>query len=109
MEKGWIPAPLRRLISGAYKAYETHVVKNLDAVLFPCLKNGVNIFEGRAKRMVIISNAVMLEEVPQQLDLSHKEDRTICCTGQLDLPARHHPPDQGRLQGRGQADSGGQV
>ena len=83
MEKGWIPAPLRRLISGAYKAYETHVVKNLDAVLFPCLKNGVNIFEGRAKRMVIISNAVMLEEVPQQLDLSHKEDRTICCTGSL--------------------------
>ena len=83
MEKGWIPAPLRRLISGAYKAYETHVVKNLDAVLFPCLKNGVNIFEGRAKRVVIISNAVMLEEVPQQLDLSHKEDRTICCTGSL--------------------------
>lgn len=83
MEKGWIPAPLRRLISGAYKAYETHVVKNLDAVLFPCLKNGVNIFEGRAKRVVIISNAVMLEEVPQQLDLSQKEDRTICCTGSL--------------------------
>lgn len=83
MEKGWIPAPLRRLISGAYKAYETHVVKNLDAVLFPCLKNGVNIFEGRAKRVVIISNAVMLEEVPQQLDFSHKEDRTICCTGSL--------------------------
>lgn len=83
MEKGWIPAPLRRLISGAYKAYETHVVKNLDAVLFPCLKNGANIFEGRAKRVVIISNAVMLEEVPQQLDFSHKEDRTICCTGSL--------------------------
>lgn len=83
MEKGWIPAPLRRLISGAYKAYETHVVKNLDAVLFPCLKNGVNIFEGRAKQVVIISNAVMLEEVPQQLDFSHKEDRTICCTGSL--------------------------
>ena len=83
MEKGWIPVPLRRLISGAYKAYETHVVKNLDAVLFPCLKNGVNIFEGRAKRVVIISNAVMLEEVPQQLDFSHKEDKTICCTGSL--------------------------
>ena len=83
MEMGWIPVPLRRLISGAYKAYETHVVKNLDAVLFPCLKNGVNIFEGRAKRVVIISNAVMLEEVPQQLDFSHKEDKTICCTGSL--------------------------
>ena len=38
MEKEWIPSGLRRLISGVYRAYETHVVKRLDAVLFPCTK-----------------------------------------------------------------------
>lgn len=83
MEKEWIPAPLRKLISGTYKAYETHVVKHLDAVLFPCLKNGVNIFSGRAKRVVILSNAVMLDEAPAQTDFAKKDHNTVCCTGSL--------------------------
>ena len=40
MEKGWIPAPLRRLISGAYKAYETHVVKIWTRCSFRVSKTG---------------------------------------------------------------------
>ena len=82
MEKEWIPHFIRKLISKTYRAYETHVVKNLDAVLFPCTKNGINIFDGRAKETVIISNAVMLEEMIP-VDNSRKEPRTICCTGSL--------------------------
>lgn len=85
MEKEWIPSVLRRLISSVYRAYETHVVKNLDAVLFPCTKNGINIFEGRAKQTVIISNAVMLEEMlsPDAASGGQRDGRTICCTGSL--------------------------
>lgn len=84
MEKEWIPSVLRRLISSVYRVYETHVVKNLDAVLFPCTKNGINIFEGRAKQTVIISNAVMLEEMLSPDAASGQRDgRTICCTGSL--------------------------
>lgn len=84
MEKEWIPSVLRRLISSVYRVYETHVVKNLDAVLFPCTQNGINIFEGRAKQTVIISNAVMLEEMLSPDAASGQRDgRTICCTGSL--------------------------
>lgn len=83
MEKEWIPAILRRMISSAYRAYETHVVKQLDAVLFPCTKNGINIFENRAKRVVILSNAVMLEEMTPPQQEVQKQGDTICCTGSL--------------------------
>lgn len=82
LEKDWIPGPLRRLISKAYRAYETHVVKQLDAVFFPCTKNGVNIFEGRAKETVILSNAVLMSEIPQELPKTKQPDR-VCCTGSL--------------------------
>lgn len=83
MEKEWIPAFLRRMISSAYRAYETHVVKQLDAVLFPCTKNGINIFENRAKQVVILSNAVMLEEMTPPQQEAQKPGDTICCTGSL--------------------------
>lgn len=83
MEKEWIPTFLRRMISSAYRAYETHVVKQLDAVLFPCTKNGINIFENRAKQVVILSNAVMLEEMTAPQQEAQKSGDTICCTGSL--------------------------
>ena len=83
MEKEWIPTLLRRMISSAYRAYETHVVKQLDAVLFPCTKNGINIFENRAKQVVILSNAVMLEEMTPPQQEAQKPGDTICCTGSL--------------------------
>lgn len=85
MEKEWIPSVFRKIISGCYRSYETHVVKHLAAVLFPCTKNGVNIFEGRAKRTVILSNAVMLEEAvsPQEGGIGQKDGKTVCCTGSL--------------------------
>ena len=83
MEKEWIPTLLRRMISSAYRAYETHVVKQLDAVLFPCTKNGINIFENRAKQVVILSNAVMLEEMTAPQQEAQKPGDTICCTGSL--------------------------
>lgn len=83
MEKEWIPTLLRRIISSAYRAYETHVVKQLDAVLFPCTKNGINIFENRAKQVVILSNAVMLEEMTPPQQEAQKSGDTICCTGSL--------------------------
>ena len=83
MEKEWIPTLLRRIISSAYRAYETHVVKQLDAVLFPCTKNGINIFENRAKQVVILSNAVMREEMTPPQQEAQKSGDTICCTGSL--------------------------
>ena len=83
MEKDWIPHFIRSVISKTYRAYETHVVKNLDAVLFPCTKNGINIFDNRARETVIISNAVMLEEMVSSQESVEKEPNTICCTGSL--------------------------
>lgn len=84
MEKDWIPHWMRKIISFCYKSYETYVVKRLDAVLFPCTKNGKNIFEGRAKKTVIISNAVMLSEMGNLENANiQKTGDTICCTGSL--------------------------
>ena len=51
--------------------------------LFPCTKNGINIFENRAKQVVILSNAVMLEEMTAPQQEAQKPGDTICCTGSL--------------------------
>ncbi|MBE6963513.1 MAG: glycosyltransferase family 4 protein [Ruminococcaceae bacterium] len=54
--KPYIPLFLRKLVSKAYSAFETAVCRRIDAVLSPCTFHGADIFEGRAKRSVIIAN-----------------------------------------------------
>ncbi len=61
--KGYIPRLLRPLAARIYKAYETHCIKRFDAVVVPCTLDGENVFEGRAKHTVFITNASVLGEL----------------------------------------------
>ena len=62
MDKGWIPKPLRRIVSGLYKSYESYVVKKLDAVI-AATPHIAKKFEGRAKKVVTINNYPKLEDI----------------------------------------------
>lgn len=54
--KGYIPTPLRKVVSEMYAAYESYICKRIDGVVYPCTYLGKNIFEDRAKRSLKIDN-----------------------------------------------------
>lgn len=58
--KPYIPRFARSFVATLYKAYETRIVRKLDAVIFPCLINGKHPFEGRCKRTCFIDNFPIL-------------------------------------------------
>lgn len=83
--KPYLSNMVRKTASYAYKAYETHILKYCDAVIVPCtFYGGVNIFDGRCKRAVYISNAPKLDEL---YDCYKPEDRkwnrAVCHVGSL--------------------------
>lgn len=83
--KPYLSNIVRKPASYAYKAYETHILKYCDAVIVPCtFYGGINIFEGRCKRTVYISNVPKLDEL---YDCYKQEDRkwnrAVCHVGSL--------------------------
>lgn len=81
LNKGWIPAPLRRIASSAYKRYETYAAGKLSAVITPCTRNGRDRFEGRATVFETISNAPVFKEV--SLPERYFGDPVVCYTGTI--------------------------
>ena len=72
---------LRNLIANVFYTWETHVCKMIDAVIFPCLVNGKNPFEGRCKETIFINNYPYLSEF---LNVEKKEpEYDICVIGSL--------------------------
>lgn len=61
-EKNYLPVLLRKVIANIYKIYETHVVKNIDAVVVPGTTNGKNPFEGRCRNSIFLDNYPILDE-----------------------------------------------
>lgn len=80
MDKAWIPAPFRRMVSALYKRYETYVVKRLDAVIVvgPTL---VEKFQGRAKRVELISNYPRLDDIQFQTKPFSEREPIVCYAG----------------------------
>ncbi len=62
MDKKWIPSLLRKIISNLYKAYETHVVKKLDAVVV-ATPHIADSFQGRCERIVVVNNYPKLDDI----------------------------------------------
>ncbi|WP_130861667.1 glycosyltransferase family 4 protein [Bacilliculturomica massiliensis] len=89
LSKEYIPKILRKIISFIYAKYETHVCKNINAVIFPCLLNGRNVFEGRSKQNVMINNVPKLEDFYEYYDENDypkamvRDKKRICYTGSL--------------------------
>ncbi|MDO4988186.1 MAG: glycosyltransferase [Synergistes sp.] len=73
-------------VAKIYKIRETYLLKNYyDAVIFPCtMFGGVNIFEGRCKRVEFISTAPKLEEFyDRYTPIDRSKLNTICYMGGL--------------------------
>lgn len=62
MDKSWIPKCMRGFVSGAYRMYETHVVKRLDAVV-TATPHIAESFRGRCKKVVVVNNYPRLDDI----------------------------------------------
>lgn len=83
-DKHYLPKWVSRTIAFIYGLAENHILKRIDAVIFPCTMGGVNPFEGKCKRASIISNAAVLGEFFYRFDPAcPKKRRQICYVGGL--------------------------
>ena len=82
--KQYIPAWCRSLIASSYGTYERYVLKNIDGLIFPCLKNGVHPFAGQCRHIATVNNVPVLAETYDCYDPAvKKETGSICHVGSL--------------------------
>lgn len=83
-EKYYIPKIARKLISGFYERYQNYVLGRLDGVIFPCLKDGKDIFAEKCANSAIIGNQAKLEEFYAHYNENvRKIERSACHVGAL--------------------------
>ena len=80
LDKSWIPTPVRRIISKMYKGYETHVVKNISAVI-AATPHIAEQFEGRGRKVVVVNNYPRLDDIKYQTRPFEDRGRVICYAG----------------------------
>ena len=80
LDKTWIPAPLRRIVSALYARYESYVVRRLDAlvVVVPTM---IEEFQGRVKRVVQINNYPRLDDIQFHTKPFSEREPIICYAG----------------------------
>ena len=83
MDKTWIPSPLRKVVSGLYKAYETHIVKHLDAVV-TATPHIAESFQGRCKRVVVVNNYPKLDDIEFHETPFSERNSVVCYAGGID-------------------------
>ena len=80
--KPYLPPLAARLASGLYATYESHVLSEIDGVIFPCPINGAFPLPG--KRRVFLNNVPRLTELYDKYDPdTEKEPDTVCTVGSL--------------------------
>lgn len=80
LDKQWIPAPLRKVTACLYRRYETHVVKQLDAVV-AATPYIAKQFEGRAQRVVVVNNYPKLDDIQFHDTAFEQREPIICYAG----------------------------
>lgn len=83
MDKEWIPKPLRAVVAWAYRRYETHVVRRLDAVVSATPYIGKQ-FENRARQIVVVNNFPRLDDIKFQARPFIERDSVVCYAGVID-------------------------
>ena len=83
IDKTWIPKFFRNSIARLYKAYETHIVKNIDAVV-TATPHIAEQFQGRTKRIVIINNYPKLDDIKFQETPFNDREKIVCYAGGID-------------------------
>ena len=79
-DKEWIPSWIRKTVAGVYRAYETHVVKQLDAVV-AATPHIAEQFEGRVKQVVVINNYPKLDDISFGTTPFEDREPIICYAG----------------------------
>lgn len=83
-DKPYLPRWSMGLIAWAYGAYERFILRRIDGLVFPSLKNGKNPFTGMCSHIAIVDNVPKLEELYDYYDPSlSKYDHSICYIGSL--------------------------
>ena len=81
--KKW-PKFVGNFYSYLFDCYQGIVLKKIDAVIFPALRNGKHPFEGRCKRVAISNNLPKLEEYYDRFKDDYlQRGRKVCYIGSL--------------------------
>lgn len=82
--KPYLPGWCTRIIAKAYGIYEEYMLKRIDGLIFPCLKDGKHPFAGMCSHITTVNNVPRLEELYDCYD-QHipKYERSIVHIGSL--------------------------
>ena len=84
-QKYYLPKWSRVLVARCYGAFERYVLRRIDGVVFPALKDGKDPFAGQCRHTAIVNNTALLSETYDQYDPDVKKDsESICYVGALD-------------------------
>lgn len=81
--KTYLPRSLAALLSRIYARYESSVLRELDAVVYPCTIAGREPFSAYCRRAVIVSNAADLAEFAHREADAQREETLVCYVGSL--------------------------
>ncbi len=82
--KHYIPKILRNSVANLFGVCQNSVLKRIDAVIFPCLINGKDIFEDKCKKSIILGNQPLIEELYDNYDGNNQKiANTVCYVGGL--------------------------
>ena len=82
--KHYIPAFCRGFVAKIYDRYQKYILRRLDGVVFPCLLDGRDPFEGYCRHTAIVNNVPMLHELYDHYDPTvQKYPRSVCQIGSL--------------------------
>lgn len=82
--KHYLPGWASYVVAKAYGIYEKHVLRHIDGLIYPCLKNGKHPFEGMCRHVADINNTPLLQELYDKYDPNlPKWERSACYLGGL--------------------------
>lgn len=83
-EKKYLPKSISNILAKYYSIYENYVLKRIDGVIYPCLIQGKNPFDGKCKNTVLVNNTPKLSELYDKYNPNIKKyERSVCCVGSL--------------------------
>ena len=83
-DKPYLPVWSARMVGAVYSAFEGYILKRIDGVVFPCLKDGKHPFEGMCSHITTVNNTARKEELSDKYDPNiQKYDRSIVYIGSL--------------------------
>lgn len=82
--KTYIPRPFRGPVAKLYAMRQKRILRKIDGLVFPCFMDGKNPFGGQYRKMALINNVPLQEELYDRYDPTvPKWENTVCHIGSL--------------------------